>query len=194
MKILKLYILCIFSIFFLCLSGQNLKNVQILPGVGVIIEKDTIILHKTTLSETCQTLGVKFSKPKIWPINHWNGVTINEQTKISKDTSGSYYGIEINYKSIVFEFIDEKDPEKLILESISLESDKSLIIKLKNGLGLGTINPNISEIYPIVKKVDEVSEDALTYKLYSQGITFYLERNSNNELNLSKIVIHNKIN
>jgi hypothetical protein len=165
-----------------------------LPGVGVIIEKDSILLHKTTLSETCKTLSVKFSKPKIWPINHWNGVTINEQTKISKDTSGSYYGIEINYKSIVFEFIDEKDPEKLKLESISLESDKSLMIKLNNGLGLGIINPKIKEIYPIVEKIDEVSEDALIYNLYSQGITFYLERISNNELKLSKIVVHNKIN
>ena len=146
------------------------------------------------MSETCKTLGVKFSKPKIWPINHWNGVAINEQTKISKDTSGSYYGIEINYKSIVFEFIDEKDPEKLKLECISLESDKSLMIKLNNGLGLGTINPKIKEIYPIVEKIDEVSEDALIYNLYSQGITFYLERISNNELKLSKIVVHNKIN
>ena len=194
MKIYKLYILCILSIFCSCLNGQNLKNVQILPGVGIIIENDSIILHKTTLSETCKTLGVIFSKPKTWPINHWDGITINEQTKISKDTSGSYYEIEINYKSIVFEFIDEKDPEKLKLESISLESDKSLMIKLNNGLGLGIINPKIKEIYPIVEKIDEVSEDALIYNLYSQGITFYLERISNNELKLSKIVVHNKIN
>lgn len=184
---LKLIIL----INFICLSAiaQKADSVNVLPGKGIIFNKDTILLNKTTIKETCKILNIKHvPNPKVYPIRNWDGIDAGT----GKSVSGSDYCIQISFKSMIFTFSDESDKDNLKLESIEIKANKSLYITTNTGLEMGMINPKIKEIYPKVEKIDYISDDELTYSLNSYGVLFILEKSSNNNLKLIEISIHKK--
>ena len=187
------YIITIALIIVTCLSvlGQKTHNIIILPGQGIVFDKDSVLLYKTTYKEVCKILKIRDkTKPNEFTISHWDGF----DPETGESASGSEYIKEINYKSINFEFADEKDNDSVKLRWITLSEDKSLKIITDSGFEMGMINPQIKYIYPRTENNYYISEDNLTYNLYSYGISFELEKLANNDLKLIEISTHYKLN
>ncbi len=182
-------ILTLITITCLSVLGQKTHNIQILPGQGIVYDKDSILLYKTTYKEVYKILKIRDrSKPNEFAISNWDGY----DPETGESTSGSEYIKEIKYKSIMFEFADEKDNENVKLRWITLKEDKSLKIITDSGFEIGMINPQIKDIYPRTENNYFISEDNLTYNLYSYGISFELEKLANNDLKLIEISTHYK--
>ena len=176
-----------------CISvlRQKTHNILILPGQGMVFDKDSILLYKTTDKEVCKILKVRDkTKPNEFTISHWDGY--NSET--GEPASGSEYIKEIDYKSINFEFADEKDIDSVKLRWIRIKGDKSLRITTNSGIEMGMVNPQIDTIYPETGESYYISKDKLTYNLYPYGISFHLERQENSDLKVIEISTHYKIN
>ena len=187
------YIITLTLISLTCLSvlGQKTHNILILPGQGMVFDKDSILLYKTTYKEVCKILKVRDkTKPNEFTISHWDGY--NSET--GEPASGSEYIKEIDYKSINFEFADEKDIDSVKLRWIRIKGDKSLRITTNSGIEMGMVNPQIDTIYPETGESYYISKDKLTYNLYPYGISFHLERQENRDLKVIEISTHYKIN
>lgn len=186
------YIITLTLISVTCLSvlGQKTHNIIILPGQGIVFDKDSILLYKTTFKEVCKILKVRDkTRPNIVKISHWDG--FNSET--GESVSGSEYIKEINYKSIYFEFADENDNDNVKLRWIRIKGDNSLKIATDSGIEMGMINPQIDSIYPETGNYYYISENKLTYNLYPYGISFCLEKLENSDLKLIEISTHYKL-
>lgn len=182
---LNFFILLI-SITVICniVLGHKTHHILILPGLGIVYEKDSIMLDKTTYNEVCKILKIRDrSKFDEISVNHWEGY--DQET--GEPTSGSEYVKEIKYKSIMFEFAHDKYNGTEELRSIRLKADKSLMIITDSGLIMGMINPQIKYIYPRTENNYNISEEDLTYDLFSYGVSFKLEKLANNDLKLIEI-------
>jgi hypothetical protein len=174
-----------------CLSvlGQKTHNIIILPGQGIVFDKDSVLLYKTTYKEVCKILKIRDkTKTNEFTISHWDGF----DPETGESASGSEYIKEINYKSINFEFADEKDNDSVKLRRIMIKGEKSLRISTDSGIEMGMINPQIDSIYPETGEFYYISDDKLTYNLYPYGISFRLEKLENNDLKLIEISTHFK--
>lgn len=185
-----LIILIISSLASFSLYGQRYDFVKILPGKGIVYNSDTILLQKTKIRELCKVFKVK-APPKLneFDVTMWDGY--NSET--GRDTSGSYYETHIKYKSIDFEYTDDNNVDSLKLSLIRIKQSKGLKIYTDNGFIIGDVNPKIKEVYSDLKKKDYVSDNKLTYKLYTYGISFHLEKLINGDLRLVEISTHYKI-
>jgi len=180
----------LFNLIGLFTIGQNISIVKVLPGIGIVFNNDSILLQSTTMKDLCKILNIKDSiNTDGLSVTLWDGV----DSKTGKEVSGSIYEKEIHYESIKFGYSDNDDAINLKLEWITLKENENLKIIINNQFGIGTINPEIKKIFPHLKKKDFISDDKLTYKLYSSGISFKLEKGSNDELKIVEISIHNKI-
>jgi hypothetical protein len=187
------YIITIALIIITCLSvlAQKTHNILILPGQGIVFDKDSLLLYKTTYKEVCKILKIRDkTKRNEVTISHWDGF----DPETGESASGSEYIKEINYKSINFEFADEKDNDSVKLRWIRINGDKSLKITTDSGIEMGMINPQIDSIYPETGESYHISKDKLTYNLYPYGISFHLEKLENNDLKVIEISTHFKLN
>ncbi len=176
----------------ICLTSfsQKIHFVKVLPGQGIVYDNDSILLFKTTVKQVCTILKLKDkTNPNEYSINHWDGF----DAETGKRTSGTEYTQEIKFKSIFFEFSDEKDKQNLKLKWIRIQEDKSLKVFTESGLEIGMINPRIIDLYPKSEKNDYIADNKLTYNLYSYGISMQLIQLTNNDLKLTEISTHYKL-
>ena len=187
---IRFKILIIASLFVTELFGQHYDFVKILSGQGIVYNNDSILLYKTTVNELHQILKIKdTADPDMFSMSIWDGYDSETMEKVS----GSKYIRTIEFKSIKFEFEDEKDRNNLKLVWIRIKEDNTLKIYTDNGLIMGMTNPNFKKIFPVLRKRDYVSESGLTYNLYSYGISLQLKKMENEDLQIIKISTHFKI-
>jgi hypothetical protein len=185
---MKFKVFILFSLFYVTTFSQKTHSVKVLPGQGIVYENDSILLFRTTIKEVCSILKIKYM-PNEYSINLWDGF----EAETGKRTSGSEYTYEINFKSIKFEFSDKENKNNLKLKWITIQEDKSLKVVTESGLELGMINPRIIDLYPKGKKYDYISDNKLTYNLYTYGISMHLVQLPTNELRLTEISTHYKL-
>ena len=167
--------------------GQKYDFVKILPGQGIVYNNDSILLKKTSITDTFKTLKIKdTSNPNVFSITNWDGI----DSETGEWTSGTVYTREIEFKSITFNFSHETSLDSLELNSIEIKENSNLKIYTDNGIMIGMINPKIKEYYPLIGKQDYISDSGLTYNLYKYGISFQLEKLENNDLRLIEISTH----
>ena len=190
MTLFKIKFLILTNLACLGVFGQSFDFVKILPGKGIVYNNDSILLYKTTIKETCKILKIKYySNSKFFSLRHWDGFI----AETGKSVSGVEYVRGVKFKSLDFDFSSESDRNDLKLKWIKVNEDNSLKVYTSDGLVLGMINPKIREIYTLINKNDYISDDKLTYNLYSYGISFHLVVEPNGSLKLSEISTHYKI-
>ena len=89
--------------------GQQNDTVKVLPGEGIVYNNDTILLNKTSISELHQKLRIIDMNPdeyRVYNVDGWDSETWEGVSWIE-------YNREIEYKSIVFSFIDENDKDNI---------------------------------------------------------------------------------
>jgi hypothetical protein len=190
MILVRLKLLFITSLFVSELFGQHYDFVEILPSQGIVYNNDSILLNKITVNELHQKLGIRdTSDPDIFSISMWDGFDSETMERVS----GSEYVRTVEFKSIAFEFADKTDKDNLKLKWIRIREDMSLKICTDNGLIMGMINPHLKEFFPKLGKQDYVSQNGLTYNLYSYGISLCLEKMKNEDLRIIEISVHYKL-
>ena len=180
-------------IFFLILAkgfGQKYDLVKVIAGQGIVFNNDSILIDKSNIEETCRILGLKDqSNSDILLMSEWTGY----DSETLERTSGTEWIKEIKYKSLVFEFASENDKNNLKLRWIKIKKDNSVKAYTYTGFELGDVTPNISDIYPVETKFDYVSNNDLTYNLYSHGISFQLEKVDKTKNIITEISVHYKL-
>jgi len=180
----------LFSVLSAFSFGQNFDFVKVLPGKGIVYNNDSILLNTTSLSDLYRKLNIEDTSEKnVFPITHWDGY----DPETNEFISGEDYTKEINYKSITFNFSHENSLDSLELISIEIKEDKNLKVYTNNGFMIGMINPKLKEKLPLQNRNDYISDDELTYNLYTYGISFYLEIMPNGNKRITKIETHIKI-
>jgi hypothetical protein len=76
------------------------------------------------------------------------------------------------------------------MKRIETKDDKTLKIYTEKGLVMGMINPQINVIYPILQKIDYVSDNKMTYNLYTYGISIQLAKLMTGDLQIMEISTH----
>ena len=186
---MKLKVFIIFNLICITAFCQKIHTVKVLPGQGIVYDNDSILLFKATVKKVCSIFTIKYKpNPNNYTISHWDGFDSNT----GKQTSGTEYIKEIKFKSIIFEFADEKDKMNLKLRWIRIQGDKDLRVFTENGLEIGMINPRITDLYPQILKDDYISDNKMTYNLYTYGVSMQLEQLPNNDLKLIEISTHYK--
>jgi hypothetical protein len=189
-KDMKLKVFILFNLICFTAFSQKMHSVKVLPGQGIVYDNDSILLFKTTIKQVCSIFKIKYEpNPNEYTINNWDGF----EAETGKRTSGSEYSHEIKFKSINFEFTDENDRNNLKLKWITIQKDKSLRVFTESGLEIGMINPKIIDLYPKGEKNDYISDNKLTYNLYTYGISMQLVQLPNNDLKLTEISTHYKL-
>ena len=187
---MKFKVFILFNLICFTAFSQKIHSVKVLPGQGIVYDNDSILLFKTTIKQVCSILKIKYEpNPNQYTINNWDGF----EAETGKRTSGSEYSHEIKFKSINFEFTDEKDRNNLKLKWITIQEDKSLKVFTESELEIGMINPRIIDLYPKGEKNDYISDNKLTYNLYTYGISMQLVQLPNNDLKLTEISTHYKL-
>lgn len=167
--------------------GQKYDIVKVIAGKGIVFNKDSIIIEKTNIKKTCKILGIKDqSNSDEILISQWSGF----DSETLEDTSGTEWIKEIKYKSLLFEFASENDKDNLKLRWIKIKNDSLIKTYTATGFEIGDINPNILAIFPIASKHDYISDNGLTYNLYSYGISFQLEPTDDKNKRLTEISVH----
>ncbi|WP_163325821.1 hypothetical protein [Draconibacterium mangrovi] len=170
--------------------GQKYDFVKVIAGKGIVLNSDSILIEKTNINKTCKILGINPpSSSDLIMMSEWTGY----DSETLERTSGMEWLKEIKYKSLVFEFASENDKNNLKLRWIKIKSDSSIKAYTDTGFELGYTNPNISDIYPKETKDDYLSDNGLTYNLYSHGISFQLEKVDESNKVINEISVHYKL-
>lgn len=170
--------------------GQKYDFVKIIAGKGIVFNNDSILIEKTNIKKTCKILGIKdHSDSNEILLSEWSGF----DSETLENTSGTEWIREVKHNSLVFEFASENNTDNLKLRWIKIEMDNSIKSYTETGFEIGDINPNISDIFPSKTKHDYVSDNGLTYNLYSHGISFQLEKIDEAMNKLTKISVHSII-
>jgi hypothetical protein len=180
----------IFCLILISGYGQKYDFVKVIAGKGIVFNNDSILIENTNINKTCKILGINPpSNSDLILISEWSGF----DSETMEDTSGTEWLREIKYKSLVFEFASENDKNNLKLRWIKIKKDNSIKAYTDTGFELGDVNPNISEIYPNESKHDYVSDNGLTYNLYSHGISFQLEKVNETKNIITEISVHYRL-
>jgi len=185
MQSLRLKILILTNLICFGVFGQQYNFVKIIPGQGIVFNKDSIILGKTSIKEVCRIFKIRENSNAISNETEWTG--------FEGKTGGPSYGSskDIIYRSLTFTFASEKGRD-FELASIEAKEDKSLMVYTNNGLMIGMINPKINELFPKLKKQDFIAENKLEYQLFSFGISLQMEKLPNDDFRLTEISIYRK--
>ena len=108
------------------------------------------------------------------------------------DISGTEFGKNIMYRGIEFEY-KGVSKDSLNLEWIRIKKNDNLkVIIINDHIMLGRdLTSDRCLLYQETKN-DYISDDSLTYNMYSQGVSFQFERQGNNRI-LEEVSIHYKI-
>ena len=136
MQSLRIKILIFTNLICFGVFGQQYDFVKIIPGQGIVFNKDSIILGKTSISEVCRIFKIRENSNAVSNETEWTG--------FEGKTGGPSYGSskDIIYKSLTFTFASEKGQD-FELASIEAKEDKSLMVYTNNGLMIGMINPKL---------------------------------------------------
>jgi len=167
--------------------GQKFDFIKVIAGKGIVFNNDSILIEITNINQTCKILGI-IPPPSsdLILMSEWSGF----DSETFEKTSGTEWLREIKYKSLVFKFSSEDDKNNLKLRWIKIKKDNTIKAYTDTGFEFCDINPNISETYPNESKFDYVSDNELTYNLYSHGISFQLKKENETNKRLSEISVH----
>jgi len=170
------------SVFLIPVSAfAQIDSLFVLPGEGIIVHADTILINDTPIEESMSLLGISELPPLIY------GIADGWDLETGESISNTFVAIKLNYFGIIFEYEGDIENE-LNLKWIRIPKSEKYSASIANGLFLGQINPPIDSFFPEVSKYDYVSEDSLTYNLYSYGISFSLK--GEEEKILNEISVH----
>lgn len=182
---MKIFVLLLPILFLNSFSGTDREKVTVKAGELIQVGETFICLNKTSVSEILEVFELK----DIFDVSflHWDGV--------DAETGESTYGNEfikiIPYKGIDFEF-KGKTQDNLTLKWIRLKNIDYLDVKVNDHISLGDTNPSIDKYFVRQNKFDYISDDSLTYNLYSQGISFKFSKEDGNRV-LIEVSIHYKV-
>jgi hypothetical protein len=138
------------------------QNVEILPGIGIIVNKDTVYLEKTTAKKLQRMFNIKtVSSPHRvdWAGSTWSG----------KRIGGTEYRAEYSYGNIYFMFSDEKSLKKIALRQIRILDINKYNVSLYNQ-SLNRDNKSIRTFFSRIKAEFMIRPDSLFYILPGYGI------------------------
>ena len=167
--------------FVLIACGQTRDRVDILPGTGLIINGDSILINRTTIEQLENILSIKADSG--FSIRIWDG--FNEKTM--EEVSGTELVKNIKFRTLDFEYVGA-DSTSLKLNWVRISNSNDMDIMINEELKLGTLNPIILELFKQTS-TDYVSDDHKTYNLYSHGVSFKLVDNAAG-LMLDELSVH----
>jgi hypothetical protein len=155
---------------FLLVSFNSKRDrVKIMPGVGIIINTDTILIKKTTPEQLLAYL--KLEDNFHTGFRHSDGFDSKTGQSVYSDDLVK----NIIYKEIDFEFTGKvKDSLKLMW--IRIKANSLLDVCITESIKLGQRAPTIDNVFKKVNNHDYIAKDSLTYNLYSQGISFHFKK------------------
>jgi hypothetical protein len=155
----------------LSFKGNN-KDINIIAGVGISIDSDTIYIGKTSIEQILK----RFNLIDNYDLIYANVELINIKT--GRWTCDVEVDKNIPYGNIIFAFSgDTKD--SLVLGCIVISACDSLNGIINDSITLGQTNPPIDKYFPKKNKYDYISNERLEYDIRSYGISFKLEKVSN---------------
>ena len=164
-------------------NDQDKLNIKILPGYGVIVENDTIVLGKTSIEELTEKFMIDtLQEPNQY---HWDGVDTN-----GKNVGGEAFGAKFRFKNIQFTYDSEIALDSIKLSSIFIQPIESSNVMF-DSINLNEKNIDINELFSDIKKTDLIH--GLHYVLFSYGISIQFSRKSG-DFYISSISIFPKIN
>ncbi len=185
-RITYICIALISTVIALCSFQLKKDKVIILAGKGIVLNGDSILLKKTTYEELAKILKVKAKKG--YAIQIWDGF----EAETGESVSGTEFVKNVKYKTIQFDYVSQ-DTVNFRLNWISIEKSKDLEVKIADDLYLGDTNPNLQLKFNKVNGHDYISENGLTYNLYSKGISFDLD-SIRGERILTEVSVHYTLN
>ena len=178
-------LLFLLLILFPNLYGQNLCRIKILPGSGILYKNDSILLLQSILANTCKILKINKNKQNEVEVTSSQGVnTVN-----NKSVDYSEYTRVVKFQNLIFRF-DDKKPNKLL--SIKIRPDEKTKILTEKDIEIEIINPKIKDLYTNLQPEDFISSDSLNYYLNSYGVSFHLEKTTNNDFQIIEISIEKR--
>jgi len=167
------------------LYGYNFFRIKILPGCGIIYKNDSILLQRSTFTNTCRVLKINENQQNEVEVTLSQGV----ETVNGKSVDWSEYTRVVKFRNLILRFDDNK-PNKLL--SIIIRPDEKTKILTEKDIEIEIINPKIKDLYPNLQHEDFISSDSLNYYLKSYGISFQLEKITNNNFQLIEISIETR--
>jgi hypothetical protein len=152
-------------------------EVHVLPGIGIVIENDSIKLFKTSVEQLKSLLSVKLKPGLIY------------RTACGFTEDGDPFSVEtviesFTYKNITFNY-EGLDTTALELNEVELVYDSTSKVIVANKFELGAINPNIRRHFQRKRNCDYFFNEPfepIKYEFYSKGIIFELSRKGNKKL------------
>ena len=186
----KLTIILLYCLTIFVAVGQNStsknteKQILVLPGLGLVVGKDTVKLYKTTESKIYNIFQIKDT---LTEIDHGTACGYDSN---GNSASWDTYSKEINYDGIVFNYSGSSNKDNFVLNEIEIKDTTHYIVKVNDFIILGKNIPNILKYFPKRSKYDEYS---MYWKnLDSYGIRLGLDDNGT-EKKLSYISISSAI-
>ena len=170
LTIILLYSLTIFTAFGQQTGSENqVKQIRVIPGLGLVIEKDTVKLFKTTETEIYHLFRITDT---LTDIIHGTACGYDAN---GNNTSWDTYSKEINYDGIVFNYSGSTNKDNFILHEIEIKDITHFIVKINDSIILGKNIPDILKYFPKRSKYDEY--DIYWKNLDSYGIRLGLDNN-----------------
>ena len=166
-------------------SAQEQLTVTLKAGEQITVTNKSIRLYQTTIEEVLKAFEFEDKFEVYFAI--WDGVDM----ETGMDISGTEFGKNIMYRGIEFEY-KGVSKDSLNLEWIRIKKNDNLKVIINDHIMLGQTNPPIDVYFTKRTKNDYISDDSLTYNMYSQGVSFQFERQGNNRI-LEEVSIHYKI-
>ena len=145
------------------------KQILVLPGLGLVVGKDTVKLSKTTESEICRLFSIKDTLTKII---HGSACGYDANGKAA---SWDTFSKEINYDGMVFNYSGSINKDNFTLEEIEIKETTHFIVKVNDVIILGKNFPDILKYFPKRHSSDEY--DNYWKTLWSYGINLGLDDN-----------------
>jgi hypothetical protein len=161
------------------------EYVGVKAGKEIQIANTVITLKKTSVEQILKL----FKLEDIFCVSyiHWDGI----DTETGEPAYGHEFVKNIRYKGIDFEFKGQTK-NSLVLEWIRIDHSDFFHVQIDDAISLGDTNHIIEKYLMEQNKYDYISDDSLTYNLYSQGISFQFEKKGNDSV-LKEVSIHSKI-
>lgn len=147
--------------------GQQSKQIIVIPGLGIVIDYDTIRLAKTKETEVYKLFKMTDT---IIEIRHALGCGFDYT---GNDISWNHYIKSIRYDGIEFNYISKMQKDSLILEEIEIFDSTHYHVKVNASIVLGKSVPDIVKYFPKQNNSDNYDNQAIN--LYSYGINFWLD-------------------
>jgi len=177
------YIALFVSVFY-APANHDKGKITTLPGVGIILNGDSILLNRTNLLDLKKAFNI--SEDPFLQREIWDGVDTN-----GNSTYGILFRKEIKFMGITFQY-ESPDTVNFKLKWIRIPFNKDFEVIILDRVRLGQINPPIDTYFKKVTKHDYIAKDRLTYNLYSQGISFHFEPIKKGRM-LEEVSIHYRI-